>query len=255
MTEGTALATNASKPSDTIAALIAERARYEHWLGALDGRQATAPVSVYARVRADYAARLAGVLERIGSRTVELRETADKLTGAVAALEAEQTAKREERAEAELRAAVGEFTPERWEAISRATDADIARLDARRADVGAELSRVQELLAAAAPAPVAAAAPRGAAAPASAPEPAFVAPAAPAAPAHAGMMGALAGPPRRRPATTGAAQAATAPGGVSVFLRDVPGQPVKSLKCAECGTMNVPTEWYCERCGGELAAM
>jgi hypothetical protein len=26
----------------------------------------------------------------------------------------------------------------------------------------------------------------------------------------------------------------------------------KSLRCAECGTMNAPTEWYCERCGGEL---
>jgi hypothetical protein len=28
----------------------------------------------------------------------------------------------------------------------------------------------------------------------------------------------------------------------------------KSLRCLACGTMNVPTEWYCERCGGELAA-
>jgi hypothetical protein len=29
----------------------------------------------------------------------------------------------------------------------------------------------------------------------------------------------------------------------------------KTLKCNECGTMNYPTEWYCERCGGELAAL
>lgn len=28
----------------------------------------------------------------------------------------------------------------------------------------------------------------------------------------------------------------------------------KTLRCTECGTMNLPTEWYCERCGGELAA-
>jgi hypothetical protein len=28
----------------------------------------------------------------------------------------------------------------------------------------------------------------------------------------------------------------------------------KTLRCTECGTMNFPTEWYCERCGGELAA-
>ncbi|WKW12073.1 hypothetical protein Strain138_001347 [Pseudogemmatithrix spongiicola] len=32
-------------------------------------------------------------------------------------------------------------------------------------------------------------------------------------------------------------------------------QQVKTLKCAECGSMNYPTEWYCERCGGELAAL
>jgi len=30
---------------------------------------------------------------------------------------------------------------------------------------------------------------------------------------------------------------------------------VKTLKCRECGAMNDPTEWYCERCGAELSAM
>lgn len=29
----------------------------------------------------------------------------------------------------------------------------------------------------------------------------------------------------------------------------------KTLRCSECGTMNYPTEWYCERCGGELAVL
>src|SRR5258708_2905205 len=29
----------------------------------------------------------------------------------------------------------------------------------------------------------------------------------------------------------------------------------KTLKCGECGSMNRPTEWYCERCGAELAAL
>ncbi|MEO7360948.1 MAG: Ran-binding zinc finger domain-containing protein, partial [Gemmatimonadaceae bacterium] len=30
-------------------------------------------------------------------------------------------------------------------------------------------------------------------------------------------------------------------------------EQAKTLRCTECGTMNFPTEWYCERCGGELA--
>lgn len=45
------------------------------------------------------------------------------------------------------------------------------------------------------------------------------------------------------------------PGSMPSFLKDMPTEQVKTLKCQECGTMNYPTEWYCERCGGELAAM
>lgn len=33
------------------------------------------------------------------------------------------------------------------------------------------------------------------------------------------------------------------------------GTSKKSLKCADCGAMNLPTEWYCEKCGAELAAL
>ncbi|MEZ4455950.1 MAG: hypothetical protein R2882_05240 [Gemmatimonadales bacterium] len=29
----------------------------------------------------------------------------------------------------------------------------------------------------------------------------------------------------------------------------------KTLKCGECGALNRPTEWYCDRCGAELAAV
>ena len=43
--------------------------------------------------------------------------------------------------------------------------------------------------------------------------------------------------------------------GTPSFLKGLPTEQVKTLKCQECGTMNYPTEWYCERCGGELAAM
>ena len=43
----------------------------------------------------------------------------------------------------------------------------------------------------------------------------------------------------------------------SMFGKTTPrsSQAIKTLKCSECGTLNYPTEWYCERCGGELAAL
>ena len=48
----------------------------------------------------------------------------------------------------------------------------------------------------------------------------------------------------------------TPAGGVSRSRTDQPKtDQAKTLKCPECGTPNYPTEWYCERCGGELATM
>jgi outer membrane biosynthesis protein TonB len=50
-----------------------------------------------------------------------------------------------------------------------------------------------------------------------------------------------------RSADTATTQAAPAkPGAAGV---------AKTLKCGECGTLNRPTEWYCERCGAELAGI
>jgi hypothetical protein len=349
------------RPTDAIAALLQERQRYEQWLAALESRRATTSSHVYARVHEDYEARLGRVLDELGGRSAELRQVVDTLTDRVTTLQTEENGHRDVRAEAELRAAVGEYSPEQWREVSQTSEADIARIAARRAEAASELAQVQQLLnmatatprrsdpnasappappaaSATAPAPAAAAAaaegaqpasgrpaPRqsGAAAGASgassaadaAPggpptsfdelaflnsvvepkgQPAPVAPAvesaprrtsaavsaaathaktpaaavaavpAPSAPARpaitpvdvAAVTGAA--PPADKPAEKPVAPAARAPSitnPVPLFLRDVPVEQIKTLKCAECGSMNYPTEWYCERCGGELAAM
>ncbi len=49
-------------------------------------------------------------------------------------------------AEAELRAAVGEYTQERWIELSEATDTEIARLSSERSEATAELAQLQQLL-------------------------------------------------------------------------------------------------------------
>ena len=61
------------------------------------------------------------------------------------------------------------------------------------------------------------------------------------------------------PATGGMAAAApeSAPDvATSSAESAITGQPqAKTLKCGECGELNRPTEWYCERCGAELASL
>jgi hypothetical protein len=44
-------------------------------------------------------------------------------------------------------------------------------------------------------------------------------------------------------------------GNIPIVIKDKTGEAAKSLKCGECGAMNYPTEWYCERCGAELASL
>ena len=50
--------------------------------------------------------------------------------------------------------------------------------------------------------------------------------------------------------------AANVPSNTPIVLRTQGQDPQsKTLKCNECGSLNYPTEWYCERCGAELAAL
>jgi hypothetical protein len=82
----------------------------------------------------------------------------------------------------------------------------------------------------------------------------------PAAPAPAAAA------PTPTPASTPAAPAAAAPSATEAAKTPPPAgidkdpgpakseQP-KTLKCQECGSMNYPSEWYCERCGAELTVV
>jgi hypothetical protein len=60
---------------------------------------------------------------------------------------------------------------------------------------------------------------------------------------------------RSNPGSGSAGRSAEAPAAQAPAGK--PGAPgvAKTLKCGECGTLNRPTEWYCERCGAELAGI
>jgi hypothetical protein len=67
-------------------------------------------------------------------------------------------------------------------------------------------------------------------------------------------------PSGRRGSNPGPSGGRAAEGAGAASQTAAPGKPgaatgAKTLKCGECGTLNRPTEWYCERCGAELAGI
>jgi len=374
-----------------VESLMAERRKYENWIAALESRRATTPERVFSRVHADYHDRLDAVIEQLKEHTEGLRAELASLTLRLTAIEEEQQQRHDERAEAELRAHVGELSPDAWNQVAADADRSIESLTAKHSELELERSKTRELLneaerpptprggpavtssaaappsapvTAPAPAPAAArvdplgagipivrastagetqrARPESMAAPAAAPgttelptelpppviaaearivEAASAAPAGserrdadvtppPTQRADASRLsgqtkgtfdelaflssvvdtpnGVLETPPADRPdertrrdsfaqraseddivnlasdpgaSLNGAPRSAGSPlamnvsGNIPIVIKDKTTEAAKSLKCGECGAMNYPTEWYCERCGAELASL
>ena len=364
-----------------VESLMAERRKYEQWLAALEARRDSTPERVFTRVHADYHDRLEAVVEQLKEHTEGLRAELASLTLRLTAIEEEQQQRYDERAEAELRAHVGELTPAAWEQIAAEADRSIEELTSKNTELEEERRKTRELLneaerptpprtapavkqapvaapAAAAPsrveprredspraqAPAAPAPPREASEPARASMPSaarelptelppqviaaearIIEAAASAAaadrldadvtppPTQRADASRLSGqtkgtfdelaflssvvdtpagevdtPPADRPderarrdsfaqraseedivnlatgpdaTLQGAGRSAAPPlamnvsGNIPIVIKDKTSEAAKSLKCGECGAMNYPTEWYCERCGAELASL
>ena len=378
-----------TKQVPEIEALLAERRKYEQWLAQLDARKDSTPAHVFVKVHGDYTARLAEAQAKLSAESAAVSAMASQMEASLAKQERQISDRNDERAEAELRASVGEFGAKEWDKLRAKLDSAIADLSTERDGIQAELDTLRALLtetvpveaaepvapaAASKPQPVAPAAaevkdePKGdvddiaflrsvlgrntpysstpAPAPAAVPAPAQSEP--PTAGRVSGRVSApvekrpsipTAGPiadtetkpapvrasvpvaapalppepivelpalevlPAYEPAMPEAPRASTTGRGSGSIARpstgssavqprlsvpelfatpEVPEDPsgprgsndhkasrpsgtfgqatprtseaVKSLKCQECGTLNYPTEWYCERCGGELAA-
>jgi TolA-binding protein len=270
---------------DALNGLLKERQRYEEWLAALENKRANTPESVYQRVQGDYQTRLREVSSKLAERAGELRENIDALTIKLQEITQQETQQREARQEAELRAAVGEYTDKQWKEIGGAWDKELARLLKDKNAVDAQLNELNRIFAlsikekqseAAALArgtggdgfrpPISPVVPRAAV-----PEPPTLNPPArseqptapraqnppPATPARSPFdqfpvlrPGGTSTPPQT---TTAVATPPSVP--KSGGANDPRSEQHKTLKCPECGAANYPTEWYCERCGGELATM
>ena len=271
---------------DALNGLLKERQRYEEWLAALEEKRAATSDSVYQRVQADYQTRLREVSSKLAERAGELRENIDALTARLEEVSRQETQQREARQEAELRAAVGEYTDKQWKEIGGAWDKELARLVKEKNAVDAQLNEltrifslsVKEKQSEAAAlgrvnagdgsrTPISPVVPRPAV-----PEPPTLNP--PSRVEHpvaartqtpSPSAGSARSPfdefPVLRPGgsstppqtTTAVATPPSVP--KSSGSHDPRSEQHKTLKCPECGAANYPTEWYCERCGGELATM
>ena len=285
----------ATETDNSIEALLEQRAQFELWLAKLDSTANKAPPAVRQKVRADYESRLRGVIERLRGHAATIADELHRHQTTQGDLDAQRRQAEEELAEAEVRHAVGEFGDDDWRRISEESDGRLNGLREQLKTVGREIARlaeVQSLITAPVRVPEAAVAARAPAAedvlerPPLPPPP--MEPVAEAPPHqrpapkpqpprarehdHAGAQGdelaflksvadeeAKPAPPRRPSGPSGSVQGSRAvetapappsPGGKA----GAPGV-AKTLKCGECGTLNRPTEWYCERCGAELAGV
>lgn len=284
-----------ASPLEAVAGLIEERAKYEQWLQDLEGKRNSTPQKVYDRVHSDYLSRLQGVMDQLKSHADSLQSHAAALNKRLVELASAEESRLEERAEAELRSKVGEMTPAEWDLVSKKADKELAKLKQDQELIETDLDRIQGILdelaggtparpSAAAPAPkvdemeflksVVGTGPRPAVAPPPPPSPTASEPKAPEPKAPEPIAPEPTAPKPTAPEPK-AAVATPAPAAAPAVPTPPAGAPVpppppatakpapttgsievpKTLKCQECGTMNYPSEWYCEKCGAELTVV
>src|SRR2546423_8164385 len=132
---------------DALNGLLKERQRYEEWLAALEDKRANTPDSVYQRVQWDYQTGLREVSSKLAERAGELRENIDALTSKLEEVSRQETQQREARQEAELRAAVGEYTDKQWKEIGGAWDKELARLVKEKSALETQLTELNRIFA------------------------------------------------------------------------------------------------------------
>jgi hypothetical protein len=285
------MAKGSKRSTSGIQQLLEEKRQIEQWLQRLDMTANETPGQVREKVQSDYRKRHDAIIEELHSFKGELslaleqqREVRDDL----AKREAEAS---ERLAEAELRHTVGEFDEERWSELRTEILESLVKIREELKEADEEISSIEEVMVSvdgaeaqeALPPEVteevtaAAAVEEGEAEPAqtdafdeleflrsvtddeaSKPRPRLsgqqprISTSDLASPLEdTPLPGGGPQPPGKREAQVGAE-------GVEPVERKH-DRPVhgsaKTVKCGECGAPNLPTEWYCERCGAELAAV
>jgi hypothetical protein len=239
-----------SKSAATIQRLLEERRQYEAWLARIKATAESAPEHVRTRVKADYEARLKAVLEELKSHADAARQLIAQHKERLLELQKKEKGAAERLAETELRHEVGEYDEAQWSQVHKDALADLGAVRDELLDVERDITRLEELdaLVKAKPGP---------------PPKLPAGPPPPLPPKRKTPIDELAFLKSVTDDDKNAPSPRRASGAQYQVEEDVtPAAPLnadaeveKTLKCRDCGTMNLATEWYCENCGGELAAM
>ena len=282
----------AQKSSEDVEKLLDERQAITEWLERLALTGEDASDDVRSKVREDYETRLEAVSEGLQGYADELSSALSKETQKrTDFLEREQRAEGR-LAEAKLRHAVGEYEDSQWNDIHSEILGELVKVREGLKAAGTEIDRLEDVLSSIDRQPTVDEAVRGESEEERVslaelePEPdeaevatggaekerdpagrtsgqtdafddlAFLKKVAPDTAGKRRRSGAMFKPLRE------AGTAADKPGStVTAPVEKLQVGPIedptakKTLKCQECGAMNRPTEWYCESCGAELAAV
>lgn len=251
---------NSSKSAATIQRLLEERRQYEAWLARITATADSAPEHVRTRVRADYEARLKAVTDELRSHAAAARQLITQHKERLQELQKKEKAAAERLAEIELRHEVGEYDEAQWSQVHKDALADLGAARDELLDVERDVTRLEELdgLVKAKPGSQPVSASRGA----PPPPPPKPAPAEPRVERRKqvdelAFLRSVTDDDKNAPSPRRAsgAQYQIDEGATPEAPLDADAEVEKTLRCRECGTMNLATEWYCENCGGELAAV
>ncbi len=262
--------------------LLEERRRLDAWLSKLDQAEDKTPGEIKDRVREDYQRRLLAVVSQVKKFADQLERSLERGNKQRDALLEEERIADEKLAEAELRYNVGEFEEGKWEELKTELTEVKEQLTRQLEECTAEIDRLEEFLAGASDRPGSSKKPR------KKPEKKE-----PQTDAFEGQEAAEPEEDQEAEEDQETIEAeAEELVGITVSATDeleqdeepvavaeepheegqeeepaVPDRPSASLsipsesaeerplKCPDCGTMNLATEWYCESCGAELASL
>jgi hypothetical protein len=271
-----------------IQSLLDERSQIERWLRRLGMATDQTPENVRRKVRTDYGRRLDAILEELQGYREELVLTLEQHRDLRDGLVKQEEDASESLAEAELRHSVGEYDEPKWSAIRSEILESLTRIRDELSGAQQEISSLEEVLEAidasggaedeefddeehvSAESLEEAAHEAVDAGELEAPEPEGGSEAGEGVGSRKtdelAFLQSVIQPDRATPDSSSpkkveapAQEAGVGADGVEQVkrrgIRPAKGSSKKTVKCAECGTLNLPTEWYCENCGAELTAL